>query len=69
MNDRTVMIAGNWKMNLNLSESVDLVKTISNDIKSIDDVDVLIAPPFTCLATVKKAIENSRILLAAQNMY
>lgn len=69
MSDRTIMIAGNWKMNLNLSESVDLVKTISDDIKSIDDVDVLVSPPFTCLTTVKKAIENSRILLAAQNMY
>jgi len=69
MSDRTVMIAGNWKMNLNLDESVNLVKAIAGDIKDVEGVDVLVAPPFTNLPVVKQAIGDTRILLAAQNMY
>jgi triosephosphate isomerase len=69
MSDRRPMIAGNWKMNLNLDESVNLVKTIGGSISALEGVDVLVAPPFTSLHAVKQAIENSRIFLAAQNMH
>jgi triosephosphate isomerase len=66
---RTALIAGNWKMNLSLSESIALVKTISEGISDLDGVDVLVAPPFTSLTTVKAAIGESRIFLGAQNMH
>jgi len=69
VNDRTVMIAGNWKMNLNLDESANLVKAIAEEIQGLDGVDVLVAPPFTSLPAAKQAIGDARILLAAQNMY
>ena len=69
MGDRTPLIAGNWKMNLALDDSVNLVKAITEGIHDLNDVDVLVAPPFTSLHTVKKAIGNSRIALAAQNMH
>ncbi|MFC1863431.1 triose-phosphate isomerase [Thermodesulfobacteriota bacterium] len=69
MTDRTIMIAGNWKMNLNHNESADLVKKIAFDMEGIDDVDVLVAPPFTCLGIVRQTIAGSNILLAAQNMH
>ncbi|MBW2609179.1 MAG: triose-phosphate isomerase [Deltaproteobacteria bacterium] len=63
------MIAGNWKMNLNLDESANLVKAIAEEIQGLDGVDVLVAPPFTSLPAAKQAIGDARILLAAQNMY
>jgi len=63
------MIAGNWKMNLGLKESCDLVKSISEGIKAANDIDVLVAPPYINIPVVKNAIGNSNILLAAQNMY
>jgi triosephosphate isomerase len=69
MSDRKPLIAGNWKMNLNLDESVDLVKTIAGSMVDLEGVEVLVAPPYTSLATVKNAIGSARILLAAQNMY
>ena len=69
MSDRTPLVAGNWKMNLSLDDSVSLVKSIAEDIKDLDDVDILVAPPFTSLPTVKQAIGDSGIYLAAQNMY
>jgi triosephosphate isomerase len=63
------MIAGNWKMNLGLKESRDLVKSIAEGIKAVGDIDVLVAPPFINIPAVKSAIGKSGILLAAQNMY
>ncbi len=69
MTDRIPFIAGNWKMNLNIDESVNLVNATLKGMRDLEDVDVLIAPPFTALSAVKQATGKSRILLAAQNMY
>jgi triosephosphate isomerase len=67
--ERRVLIAGNWKMNLNLGEAEGLVQAISADIRNLEGVDVLVAPPFTSLHVVRRAIGDSNILLAAQNMH
>lgn len=69
MTQRTPMIAGNWKMNLTLDESRELVKKIADGIQSIRGVDVLVAPPFTSLPAVNEARGGSGILLGAQNMH
>ena len=69
MDERKPLIAGNWKMNLNLGEAVGLVNAIRDGIQQMERVDVLVAPPFTALAAVKQAIGTSRILLGAQNMH
>lgn len=55
-------------MNKTISESTYLV----NEIKEShlrEDVEVVVAVPFTSLTEVKKAIEGTRIKLAAQNMH
>lgn len=69
MSDRTPLIAGNWKMNLSLEDSVQLVQSICKGIVGLEGVDVLVAPPFTSLATVREAIGSAGIILAAQNMH
>jgi triosephosphate isomerase (TIM) len=69
MTKRTPLIAGNWKMNLNVDQSIALVKAIAAGIKDLSGVDVLVAPPFTSLVPVKQAIGTSAILLASQNMH
>ncbi|HOP48786.1 MAG TPA: triose-phosphate isomerase [Desulfobacteraceae bacterium] len=66
---RRHLIAGNWKMNLDVKESVKLVESIAPHIADLDEVDVLIAPPFTSLGAVNNAIGNSGIKLGAQNMH
>ena len=66
--ERKPLIAGNWKMNLSLDESVALVRDIAEGMSGLEDVDVLVAPPYTALSTVKHAIGTSRIFLAGQNM-
>ena len=69
MIERKPLIAGNWKMNLSLDESIALVKAIESGIRDVEGVDVLVAPPFTVLGKVKEAIGQSNIYLGAQNMH
>jgi triosephosphate isomerase len=69
MEARTPLIAGNWKMNLDLNEAVDLVNAIVDRMEALEKVEVLVAPPFTALPAVKAAIGASRLFLGAQNMH
>ena len=64
---RTKLIAGNWKMNLTKSTSIDLAKAIARSIPG--NVDVGIAPPFVYIDAVAGAIAGSKVLLGAQDAY
>jgi triosephosphate isomerase len=69
MAERKPLIAGNWKMNLNLRESSSLAEAIASRSSDLEDIDVLVSPPFTSLPAVKQALGKSKILLAGQNMH
>ncbi|NWG01773.1 MAG: triose-phosphate isomerase [Syntrophaceae bacterium] len=66
---RLPFIAGNWKMNKTVREAVDLVKELKATLSGVKGVEVAVAPPFTALDAVRREIEGSSILLAAQNVY
>jgi len=65
------MIAGNWKMHMTTAEAVELVEGILGRITDIntDDVEILVAPPYTSLYAVSEILKSSPILLAGQNMH
>jgi triosephosphate isomerase len=65
---RTPLIAGNWKMNNNVDESLKLVQILTESFIN-KDVDVLICPPLTSLYAVNDALKCSDIKLGAQNMH
>ena len=64
---RTKFIAGNWKMNLTKTSSIELARSIAKSIPN--NVDVGIAPPFVYLDAVASAISGSKLLLGAQDVY
>jgi triosephosphate isomerase len=66
---RIPMIAGNWKMNTTVSEAIELVNEMFQELDQIDNVDKVICPPFVSLAAIKELIEGSSIKLGAQNLY
>src|SRR5215831_3882965 len=66
--DRKLIVAGNWKMNKTVAESLDLVRGLKIELANIKEVDIVICPPFTALSEVSKAILDSNIRLGAQNM-
>lgn len=65
---RKYLIAGNWKMNKNASEGVELTEDIISQLGSDNSVGVAICPPFTALESVGKAVSESNVQLGAQNM-
>src|SRR5215467_8594973 len=66
--ERKLIIAGNWKMNKTVAESLDLVRGLKIELANVKEVDIVICPPFTALSEVSKAILDSNIRLGAQNM-
>src|SRR5215831_18877020 len=66
--DRKLIVAGNWKMNKTVAESLDLVRGLKIELANIKEVDIVICPPFTALSEVSKAILDSNLRLGAQNM-
>jgi triosephosphate isomerase len=50
-------------------EAAALVDDLLATIGDVRDRDVLIAPPFTALASIAERIAGSRLLLAAQNLH
>ncbi len=65
---RKKIIAGNWKMNNDLNESILLINEINEKLVDRDNVQVIIAPPFTALDRASQLISDSSISLSAQNM-
>jgi len=66
---RSLMIAGNWKMNTTIAEAVALVKEIKTALDSIEGVDKVVCPPFISLAAVREILKGSSVKVGAQNMY
>lgn len=65
---RNKVIAGNWKMNNSIEESVKLISELKQGLIETD-VKVIICPPFTSLETANTLVKGSQIELGAQNMH
>ena len=66
--ERKLIIAGNWKCNKTVAESLALVADLRRELAAVKEVDVVVCPAFTALESVSKAILDSNIRLGAQNM-
>ncbi|MCX4277698.1 MULTISPECIES: triose-phosphate isomerase [Muribaculum] len=65
---RKKIVAGNWKMNTNLQEGVALAKEINEALKAAQPkCDVIIAVPFTHLASINAVIDPAKLGLGAEN--
>lgn len=62
-------IAANWKMNKNIAETADFLEGFKPLVQGKNDVDIVIAPPFTALSTAAKALSGTEIILSAQNVF
>lgn len=65
---RKNIVAGNWKMNTTLQEGVQLAKDVNASLKEFKaNCDVVIAVPFTHLASINAEIDKSLLGLGAEN--
>lgn len=65
----TLLVAGNWKMNLGQNEAVALAGAVAQGVAARDGVDVAIFPPFPWLVPARAALTGSAVLLGAQNCH
>jgi len=65
---RRALMAGNWKMHKSIGEAKLLAEQIVAASRGADDRDVLLAPPFTAVAAVSEAVQDSPVIVAGQNV-
>lgn len=70
---RIPLISGNWKMNLNHFEAIQLVQKLSYELRNHDyeSVEVSVHPPFTNIRSIQTVIDADRMKfqLGAQNCH
>lgn len=66
---RKKIVAGNWKMNMELNEGVDLATSINNYFNehSLKDKEVILCTPFIHLGTVSMLLNAKGLTAGAQN--
>ncbi len=73
MSERKPLIVGNWKMNANHLETIQMVQKLSYrlDLADYERVEVVVVPPFTALRSAQVVIEQDRMMfgLGAQNVF
>jgi triosephosphate isomerase len=69
MSDRTPLIAGNWKMHKTLSEAEETARGLVELVADVTSREIMIAPPFTALASLSGILQDSSVRLGAQNLY
>ena len=66
---RKPIIAGNWKMYKDVNQAVELANEIKRAAFDVENVDIVICPPFTNLSDVGEMLVESNVGLGAQNCY
>ncbi|NOX19996.1 MAG: triose-phosphate isomerase [Nitrospirae bacterium] len=66
---RKPLIAANWKMHKTTAETRDFITAFVPLVKDVEDVEIVIAPPFTSLAVAAKFLKGTNIKLSAQNLF
>jgi triosephosphate isomerase len=66
---RKPVIAGNWKMFKRQADAAALVEGLAPLVKGAAGVEVVVAPVFTSLCTVREKIAGTGIRLAAQDCF
>jgi triosephosphate isomerase len=64
------LVAGNWKMHLTRAEGAELGRALLRSLPTtLENADVALFPPFTCIADVVEAVAGSDVTVGAQNFY
>jgi len=66
---RRPIIAGNWKMFKTRPETSAFFDALIPQIQDIEHCDIVVAPPYTVLATAVEEADGTRVAIAAQDVY
>ncbi len=66
---RTPIIAANWKMHKTPAQALAFAKEFAELVGEVEDVEIVIAPPYPALAELGRALTGTGAALAAQNVH
>jgi triosephosphate isomerase len=66
---RKPVVAGNWKMFKTRDEAQATVREMVGLVGNIQNVDIVVCPPFTALGAVEEILTGSVVQLGAQNVH
>jgi triosephosphate isomerase (TIM) len=66
---RRPMMAANWKMNKTVREAQDYTAALMPRAADVEELDVAVFVPFTCLSEVARMALDSAVIAGAQNFY
>jgi triosephosphate isomerase len=69
MSDRRPFIAGNWKLNKTIAEAEALIGALLPRVGAVEDVDVVVCPPYLALQAMVDSTRGSAVQVFAQNMH
>ena len=69
MRERKPIIGGNWKMNLNQTDSFLLLSELNEKLGNLELPEIVLFPPFMWLTEAKKMLKDTELILGAQNVY
>jgi len=67
---KKALVVANWKCNPSTEKEAEkILNEVKRQIRKITNVQVVICPPFLFLPSLKKKINNTKIVLGAQNVF
>jgi len=66
---KTPLVAANWKMHKTVRETLSYAHAIRDRMTTVNNVEVVVAPPFTALHTLAGVFAGSAIGVAGQNLH
>ncbi|MFC6859132.1 triose-phosphate isomerase [Zunongwangia atlantica] len=66
---RKNIVAGNWKMNNDLAQTQELIADLKKQVSADPAATIIVAPTYTNLYPAFKALKDTPISVAAQNMH
>src|SRR5688572_11732638 len=69
MMERRVLVAANWKMHGQKLQNDVLIRALLAGLANTDAPEIVICPPCVYLAQLQAELENTRLVLGAQNLF
>src|SRR5918992_5626680 len=66
---RLPFVAANWKMYKTVHDAVVYAKEFRSMVKDVEDVEIVLAPPFTAIHAVAEAARNTPVGVAGQDLH
>jgi triosephosphate isomerase (TIM) len=66
---RTPLVAANWKMYKTVQQAVAFLKEFKGLVGGLNDVEIVVAPPFTAIQASAEAVRGTNLAIAGQDVY